>query len=87
MWFGLLWMKWMEIHGFTSHMFVLVNMSPTLDFEVGKMLRQGDSLSLFLFVLVVEELDELVKKAKEVKEYQEFINKDLRHSNLLMTLY
>jgi hypothetical protein len=44
-------------------MSVLVNGSPTVDFNVRKGLRQGDPLSPFLFLLVVEGLSALMKKA------------------------
>jgi hypothetical protein len=44
-------------------MSVLVNGSPTVDFNVRKGLRQGDPLSPFLFLLVVEGLSALLKKA------------------------
>lgn len=44
-------------------MYVLINGSPTKDFEVGKGLRQGDPLSPFLFSIVVEGFAGLVKQA------------------------
>ncbi|GKU95341.1 hypothetical protein SLEP1_g8712 [Rubroshorea leprosula] len=43
---------------------VLVNGSPTKEFEMGKGLRQGDPLSPFLFLMVGEALHGLVKKAE-----------------------
>ncbi|GJX09412.1 RNA-directed DNA polymerase, eukaryota, reverse transcriptase zinc-binding domain protein [Tanacetum coccineum] len=39
-------------------------MSPTVEFELFKGLKQGDSLSLFLFILVMEGLHALTCKAK-----------------------
>ncbi|MCI65328.1 LINE-1 reverse transcriptase like, partial [Trifolium medium] len=44
-------------------MSVLVNESPTSDFNVSKGLRQGDPLSPFLFLIVVEGLTGLMHKA------------------------
>ena len=44
-------------------MSILINGSPTKDFEVGRGLRQGHPLSPFLFEIVVEGLVGLVKQA------------------------
>ncbi|XP_058764508.1 uncharacterized protein LOC131637959 [Vicia villosa] len=70
--FGAKWRGWMEKLVFKSHMLILVNGSPTEDFEVGKWLRQGDPLSPFLFVLVAEGLTGLVRKSIEVGEFDFF---------------
>lgn len=53
-------------------MFLLVNNNATKDFTVGTCLRQGDSQSLFLFVLVIEAIRRLMKKAVELKEFKGF---------------
>lgn len=50
-------------------MSVLVNGSPTNEFMVEKWLHQGDPLSPFLFVIVVECLSLLVKKAVESGDF------------------
>jgi hypothetical protein len=57
------WRRWIRACVFHSSMSVLVNGSPTVDFNVRKGLRQGDPLSPFLFLLVVEGLSALMKKA------------------------
>ncbi|XP_058725639.1 uncharacterized mitochondrial protein AtMg01250-like [Vicia villosa] len=44
-------------------MSILVNGSPTLEFNVERGLRQGDLISPFLFVIMVEGLKALVNKA------------------------
>lgn len=62
----------MEASVFTSHMSILMNGNPTLDFEVEKELRQGDPLSLFLFVLVTEGLTCLIRKAMKIGEFYGF---------------
>jgi hypothetical protein len=59
------WRKWISACVFNSSMSVLVNGSPTSDFNVGKGLRQGDPLSPFLFLIVVEGLSGLMRKAAE----------------------
>ncbi|CAK8537008.1 unnamed protein product [Lathyrus sativus] len=71
--FGSLWRKWMDNLIFQSKMSVLVNGSPTKEFEVEKGLRQGDPLSPFLFVIVAEGLAGLVRKSQELGEFEGFV--------------
>lgn len=59
--FGSKWLSWMEVGVFESIMCVLVNGSNTMDFKVGKWLRQGDKLSPFLFSILAERLARIVK--------------------------
>ncbi|XP_058754722.1 uncharacterized protein LOC131627879 [Vicia villosa] len=70
--FGEIWIRWMNALAFTSHMSVLVNGSPTKEFKVEKGLRQGDPISPFLFVIVVEGLKGLVNKAVENGDFAGF---------------
>lgn len=70
--FGELWMKWMEALVFSSTMSVMVNGSPTREFNMEKGLRQGYPLSPFLFVIVVEGLKLLVNKAVENGDFKGF---------------
>lgn len=70
--FRRLWMQWMETSVFSSHMSILVNGGPIVDFEVIKGLCQGDPLSSFLFVLVTEGLAGLIKKAFDIDEFSGF---------------
>ncbi|GLT36948.1 hypothetical protein SLA2020_112930 [Shorea laevis] len=62
--FGVKWQGWIRECLSTARVSILVNGSPTEEFEMGKGLRQRDPLSLFLFLMVAEGLHGLVKKAK-----------------------
>src|SRR4051812_29195592 len=73
----------MEACVFTSHISVLVNGSATKDFSANKCLRQGDPLSPFIFVLVMEGLTALVKKAMEVGEFKPFMFGEEDHVDIL----
>ncbi|XP_058741662.1 uncharacterized protein LOC131614050 [Vicia villosa] len=61
--FGDRWMKWVDFVVFTSSMAILVNGSPTEEFQVSRGLRQGDPLSPFLFKIVAEGLAGMVRQA------------------------
>ncbi|GLT27742.1 hypothetical protein SLA2020_027180 [Shorea laevis] len=64
--FGTKWRGWIMECLSTARISVLVNRSPTREFEMGKGLRQGDPLSPFLFLMIAEGLQGLVQRA--VKE-------------------
>ncbi|MCI37832.1 LINE-1 reverse transcriptase like, partial [Trifolium medium] len=66
------WLKWMKTCIFESSMSVLVNGSPTAEFKVSKGLRQGDPLSLFLFLIVAEGLTGLVNEAVDIGRFHGF---------------
>lgn len=70
--FGIRWRKW--IAACTKHVYfsVLVNGSSNGRFESSKGLRQGDPLSPFIFILVAEALNLMLKKACEVGWLQGF---------------
>ncbi|GKA33409.1 RNA-directed DNA polymerase, eukaryota, reverse transcriptase zinc-binding domain protein [Tanacetum coccineum] len=55
------WIRWCLHNGRSS---VLINGSPTDEFELFRGLRQGDPMSLFLFILAMEGLHALTRKAE-----------------------
>ncbi|GKV31345.1 hypothetical protein SLEP1_g40041 [Rubroshorea leprosula] len=62
--FGVKWRGWIMECLSTATVSVLVNGSPTKEFQVRKGLRQGDPLSPFLFLMVGERLHGIVKQAE-----------------------
>lgn len=57
------WCEW--IHGVlaSASSSVLVNGSPTFEFSCSKGIRQGDPISPFLFIIVMEALSSIIRKA------------------------
>ncbi|XP_026437819.1 uncharacterized protein LOC113336038 [Papaver somniferum] len=63
--FGEKWISWIRWCVTSSHLSILVNGSFTEKFKPTKDLRQCDSLSPYLFLLVVEILSKLINDAVE----------------------
>ncbi|XP_016192516.1 uncharacterized protein LOC107633394 [Arachis ipaensis] len=61
--FGRRWRAWVMECVTTALMSVLINGSPTKPFKMERGLRQGDPLSPFLFVLVVDVLHRMIGEA------------------------
>ncbi|XP_058756085.1 secreted RxLR effector protein 78-like [Vicia villosa] len=81
--FGDIWLKWMEACVFNNHLSMLVNGSATIDFKVQRGLRQGDPLSPFLFVLAMEGLTALVRKAVNLDDFKPFSYGDVDHVDIV----
>ncbi|GKF15214.1 RNA-directed DNA polymerase, eukaryota, reverse transcriptase zinc-binding domain protein, partial [Tanacetum coccineum] len=61
--FGQLWISWIRGCLFSARTSILVNGSPSREFSLHRGLRQGDPLSPFLFILVMEGLSVAIKDA------------------------
>ncbi|KAK9065703.1 hypothetical protein SSX86_015104 [Deinandra increscens subsp. villosa] len=63
--FGYKWRQWIRNCLTSTRSSVLINGSPTCEFNIGRGLRQGDPLAPFLFILVMEGLHVFVEDAIE----------------------
>ena len=63
--FGPKWQNWILFCISTVRMTVLVNGTPTKFFSMFRGLRQGDPLSPYLFVLIMEVFSNLISRVKE----------------------
>ena len=70
--FSLKWINWIEECLRSATISVLVNGSPTSEFSPQRRLRQGNPLAPFLFNVVVEALNGLMRSATEKNMYTSF---------------
>ncbi|GKC26690.1 putative RNA-directed DNA polymerase, eukaryota, reverse transcriptase zinc-binding domain protein [Tanacetum coccineum] len=64
------WRSWIYCCLRKAHFLVLVNGSPTVEFEIFRGLRQGDPLSYFLIILAMEGLYAITCKSVEMRIYR-----------------
>jgi len=67
--FPVLWRKWIKECVSTTTVSILVNGSPTDEFPMQRGLRQGDPLSPFLFLLIAEGLNVMMKSVVDNNLY------------------
>nr|XP_016481281.1 PREDICTED: uncharacterized protein LOC107802323 [Nicotiana tabacum] len=70
--FGEKWIEWIRYSFTTVKYSVLVNRSPVGFFSPKRGIRQGDPISPFLFILAMEGLSRMLKKAKQMQWLQGF---------------
>jgi hypothetical protein len=64
------WILWMRACVFAGNLSVLVNGSPTGEINIQRGLKQGDPLAPFLFLIVVEGLSGVLKKAVSIGSFK-----------------
>lgn len=67
--FGSNWRRWIKGCLVSARASVLVNGSPTMEFSMSKGVRQGNPLSPFLFIMVMERLNVMMKAATEKRVF------------------
>lgn len=83
--FGRKWIKWIGFCISTVKFSILVNGSPERFFSSQRGLRQGDPLSSFLFIIVMEGLNSMIKKANQERLLRGFKAVNNVSSNLDIT--
>ncbi|KAJ9564376.1 hypothetical protein OSB04_000342 [Centaurea solstitialis] len=68
--FGVKWREWVKGCICTAKVSVLINGSPTKEFNMTKGVRQGDPLAPFLFILAAEGLTVAMKEARRSNLFQ-----------------
>ncbi|XP_071690820.1 uncharacterized protein [Rutidosis leptorrhynchoides] len=68
--FGTKWCKWISSCLKSATIFILINGSPTSEFNLKRGVRQGDPLSPFIFIIAAEGLNILTKLAVERGMYK-----------------
>jgi hypothetical protein len=70
--FGEKWIRWIRACVFAGNLSILVNGSPTKEFNIQRGLKQGDPLAPFLFLLMAEGFGGVMKNAVEQNLFKGF---------------
>lgn len=83
--FGIKWRTWIRGCLESARASIIINGSPTKEFAMSKGVRQGDPLSLFLFIIVMEGLSVAMKStaSKGIFDGIHIPNSDSSLSHLL----
>ena len=68
--FGNKWRGWIKSCLTNATIFILFNGTPCKPFKMGRGLRQGDPLSPFLFVIMVEVLSRMLTNATQLRLFK-----------------
>ncbi|XP_071700500.1 uncharacterized protein [Rutidosis leptorrhynchoides] len=68
--FSTKWITWIKACLDSASVSILVNGSPTKEFSLKRGIRQGDPLSPYLFIIVAEALNKMIKRAIEVNMFK-----------------
>ncbi|GKA30636.1 RNA-directed DNA polymerase, eukaryota [Tanacetum coccineum] len=79
--FSVKWIKWISGCLLSATSSILINGSPTREFNIHRGLRQGDPLSPFLFIIAMEGLHVAVEDAMAAGLYRGFKVNTLNHSH------
>eukprot|EP00253_Pinus_taeda_P004111 PITA_04111 len=84
------WVRWLMALVTTSSFSIFVNSSPSVIFFPSRGLRQGDLLSPFLFILMMEGLDDTILQGipivKEATAYKKILNAFAKASGMEVNL-
>ncbi|GJX23656.1 putative RNA-directed DNA polymerase, eukaryota, reverse transcriptase zinc-binding domain protein [Tanacetum coccineum] len=83
--FSIHWWKWIRASLYSARASILINGSPTIEFRLQRGLRQGDPLSLFLFIIAMEGFHVAMEDAIALNFFQglKIGNDELSISHLL----